>query len=315
MATTPEPDQPQPARRAVVCFVDDRPALIQQTHALYLSLIDSDAQDTDLVAMGPEAALDRLPAGVVKVPQQPAADHPLWKSYRYINSIACMNGEGAGLLNAYTHVLRTDVDTFIMPGWNDFHPETFVWGEGAYSNSNDIRSRLLAISKAFGLTYRGYVNVGSTWYGPTAEVRRVAAVSEMIARHIFTEHFPDGEGAWPDWYQGVTTMYSGDIAVNHCIAEGSRSPVLDSWSTSQASVDQAVHVHCWHTDAMFSKHWFMSGRYDQIDLESIDTSIVANYCLDTSFRSVERLRQRDEQLMVERAPFGITPAGLPHRSG
>ena len=35
-----------------------------------------------------------------KVPQQPVADDPSWLGYRYINSLACLNGPGASMLDS-----------------------------------------------------------------------------------------------------------------------------------------------------------------------------------------------------------------------
>lgn len=284
-------------RRAITCFVDDNRHIIQQTLALRRSWIDHAGPDTDMVVMGPAHVLDRLPDDLVKIPQRTATDDPVWRDYRYVNSIACMNGAGSDRLDAYSHLLRTDVDTFILPGWNDFYPETFVWGTGGYSNNDEVRQRIRSISAEDGLAHYDITNVGSTWYGPTKLVRQVSAFSEMLTKHILTTFFSKDEGKWPGWYAGVALLYAGEIAINHCVSNGHRSDQLDRGSTSREPISDFVHIHCWHTDDRFSKHRFMSGQYLDIDISQLDLGLVADYCLMTSLRSLSDLPE-----------LGITPA-------
>ena len=280
-------------RRAIVCFVDDKPHLVQQALALRHSWLHVQSPDTDLVVMGPPNALDRFPDDVVKVAQRPVDEDPAWRGYSYVNSIACMNGDGAELLDRYTHVLRTDVDTFITPAWNDFHPTAFTCGTGAYSNDEIVRQRIGEIAARYGLVHRGVTNVGSTWYGRTDVVRRTSAFAEMLAKHILSYYFSSDEGAWPSWYRGVTLLYAGEIAVNHCAPDVKLSPQLDAVSTTRESVSRCAHIHCWHTDDRFSKHRFMDGSYTLDDARDLDLDVVSDYCMAMSFRSLGDLAPRN----------------------
>ena len=273
-------------RRAIVCFVDDKPHLIQQALALRHSWLHVSSPDTDLVVMGPAQALARFPDDVVKVPQQPADADPVWNGYPYVNSIACMNGDGAEVLDRYTHLLRTDVDTFITPAWNEFHPAGFTCGMGGYSNDDNVRQHLREIAARYGLVHHGLSNVGSTWYGPTEVVRRASAFAEMLTKHILTHYFATGEGEWPGWYRGVTLLYAGEIAVNHCAPDAKISALLDAGSTSREPVSRSAHIHCWHTDDRFSKHAFMCGRYTLEDARDLDLGVVSDYCMAMSFRAL-----------------------------
>ena len=288
-------------RRAIVCFVDDKPHLVQQALALRHSWLHAQSPDTDLVVMGPAAALARIPDDVVKIRQRPAAEDAVWRGYVYANSIACMNGEGAEQLDRYTHLLRTDVDTFVTPAWNDFRPTGFTCGNGAYSNDDDVRQRIRSIAEQYGLVHRGLTNVGSTWYGPTHVVRRASAYAEMLTKHILTQHFADDEGEWPGWYRGVALLYAGEIAVNHCAQDAQRSALLDSLSTSPEPTSHSVHIHCWHTDDKFSKHCFTAGRYTQADARDLDLDVVRDYCMAMSFRSLRDL----ESVGTERAALRV----------
>src|SRR5829696_3126691 len=181
-------------RRAIVCFVEDQPHLIQQLLALHLSWLNTDSPDTDLVVMGPEAVLARLPEDLVKIAQQPAADDPVWGGHRHINAIACLNGAGAEQLDRYSHLLRTDVDTFLTPAWNAFYPAAFTVGIGAYANTEEVQQRIQALAATYGLGYHGITNVGTSWYGPTAVVRRAAAFTELLSKYLLTEDFREDAG-------------------------------------------------------------------------------------------------------------------------
>jgi hypothetical protein len=57
----------------VVCFVEDRPGLVQQAFWLRRSWVLAASADTDLVMFGPPDALDQLPDDVVKIVQRPVA--------------------------------------------------------------------------------------------------------------------------------------------------------------------------------------------------------------------------------------------------
>jgi hypothetical protein len=278
-----------PTRRAIVCFVEDKPHLIQQLLALHLSWLNVDSPDTDLVVMGPDNVLVRLPDDLVKIVQQPAADDPVWHDYRYINGFACLNGAEAEQLDRYSHLLRTDLDTFITPAWNQFSPTAFTFGGGAYANDEDVRQRIRELAAEYGLVHHGISDIGSTWYGPTAVVRRTAAFTELLTRHLLTHQFARDAGQWPGWYRGVAVRYAGEVAVNHCAPGAERSDLLDASSTSGERVARYAHIHCWHTDQLFSKHIFMQGGYAQDSARDLDVSIVKNYCLALSMLAADEL--------------------------
>jgi hypothetical protein len=274
--------------RAIVCFVEDRPHLIQQLLALRLSWEFTQSLDTDLVVMGPEEVLARLPDDLVKVPQQASADSPVWRGYRYINPFAALNDAGAEQLDRYSHLLRTDVDTFITPAWNVFFPSTFTVGTSTYAN-DDVPQRVQALADEYGLNHRGLTNIHTTWYGPTAVVRRAAALTELLTKRLVTDHFRNDEGRWPGWYRGVAVRYAAEIAVNHCAPDVQRSELLDASSTSSEAITRYPHIHCWHTDEKFSKHAFMAGRYTREDALNLDMTSIRDYCLALSFQSIEAL--------------------------
>jgi len=109
----------------------------------------------------------------------------------------------------------------------------------------------------------------------------------MLARRLLTHEFAADAGAWPGWYRGVATKYADEIAVNHCAPDAHRSDLLDASSTSSEPISDFPHIHCWHTEDKFSKHWFMAGRYTQDDAQGVDVGVIRDYCMAMSFRSLD----------------------------
>jgi len=279
-----------PKKRAVVCFVEENDHLIQQMLALRRSWLHVDCPDSDLVVFGPRPVLARLPDDLVKIPQRPVADDPEWGGYRYANGMAYLNGPEAHRLDDYDHILHTDVDTFLAPGWKSFHPDGFTCGTGGYVNDQETRDKLQAVAAEFGLTHRGFSNAGPTWYGPPVLLRRTAAMAEMLTRYILSRHFRERPFTWPGWYWGVALLYGSEIAINHCIPNPQRTDLLDMVSTSAARATRdCVHIHCWHTDLDFSKHRFMAGGYRDTDPAALDLDVVPQYALAMSLASLADL--------------------------
>lgn len=234
--------------------------------------------------------MQTLPDNLVKIPQRPATADPVWRGYGYVNSIACLNGAGAEQLDAYDFILRSDVDCFLTPSWNEFYPSAFTCGRGAYSNNDDVRSRIRALAAEYGLNHYGITNVGSTRYGATADIRRACAFSEMLTKRLLNQEFFKDEGGWPGWYRGVALLYASEIAVNHCAPDAHGSHLLDARSTDRVPIENYAHIHCWHTDANFSKHRFMNGQYTHEDTENLDLSLVPDFCMALSFQSLDDLQ-------------------------
>ena len=97
-----------------------------------------------------------------------------------------------------------------------------------------------------------------------------------------------GTAAWgEDDRWDVALRYAGEIAVNHCAPDAQRSGQLDALSTSDEPITRYAHIHCAHTDELFSKHAFMDGCYTRQDVHHEPVQTIRNYCLTLSLRSVE----------------------------
>ncbi|MGG3467660.1 hypothetical protein ABES02_09285 [Neobacillus pocheonensis] len=91
-----------------------------------------------------------------------------------------------------------------------------------------------------------------------------------------------------DGYKGVASMYGCEIAANHFVEQikidGAR---LDYGSASSESIDNHPHIHCWHTDNMFSKFQFTAGNYDHLSKDHLNVNTIKDYCLYIALKSKE----------------------------
>jgi len=273
-------------KRAVVVFVEDKRPLKLQFKCLYTSYKYINSTDTDLVVFGTKSALKWVPNDCIKVNYEILKKPPAFLNYRFINSISCVIGKEADFLDNYDLILRTDADTFLTPAWNSFYPQVYTVGQGGYANDKEVKENLNQVADHFGLRHQGIHNLGATHYGSAKLVRKVCDLAVSIAKYLLTEEFKDDEGAWPGWYKGVTTMYSCELAINHLVDEFKiAGDKLDYGSAASDSITKHPHIHCWHTNNMFSKFEFEAGNYDQLSTKNLDIDQVNNYCLYIALKS------------------------------
>ena len=273
-------------KRAVVVYLECKRSLMMQFACLYTSFKFVNPKDTDLVVFGTKEAHALIPNDCIKVEYNPLSEPKKWLEHRYINSISCFVGEAADFLDSYDYILKSDVDTFLTPSFKSYFPENYCVGKGGYVYTDEVKQRIKHIAKRFNLRHQGIHNIGSTQYGRPQLLKKVCALSVMVANHIMFEEFKDGPGDWPGWYQGVTLMYSGEIAVNHFIENICLDiEKLDYDSTSSNSIFEHPHIHCWHNDNMFSKFKFVEGSYDKLDITNIKLDKIKDYCLYIALKS------------------------------
>ncbi|RUL48673.1 DUF7164 domain-containing protein [Lysinibacillus antri] len=275
-------------RRAIVVFVEDKRDLIVQFMCLYTSLKFINNKDTDIVVFGTEEALEKIPDDCLKYTFVPPSKPEEFNNYPYINSLCCLLGNEADVLDKYDFILRSDVDTFLTPSWNEFFPEKYTVGKGAYVFTDEVKEKITSISNQLKLNHRGLHNLGSTHYGKPNQIRSVCKLAVEVAEHLLTTEFRYTEGEWPGWYRGVTTMYSCEIAMNHLVSDIKvEAGKLDFDSTSQNFTTGHPHIHCWHTDELFSKFQFSDGNYDHIQRNQLKIEYVRDYCLYIALLSKE----------------------------
>ncbi|PLS05311.1 DUF7164 domain-containing protein [Neobacillus cucumis] len=267
-------------KRAVVVFLENKRPLLLQFSWLYTSLKYIKSKDTDLVVFGTDDALEKVPDDCIKIPCPIATEPPEFVKYFRINSNYYYTKPEVSILNQYDYIFKTDADTFLTPAWNSFYPEQYTTGKGGYVNSMEVRQHLKRITELHGLKHQGIHNIGATHYGKPEDVIKVSQTAVEIAKYLLTVEFKDDPGKWPGWYGGVANMYSNEIAVNGHIESFTIDRLnIDFPSTSPETTDRHVHIHCYHTNHIFSKFAMEKGKYNDINPNDLDLNIVRDYCL------------------------------------
>jgi hypothetical protein len=172
------------------------------------------------------------------------------------------------LLLNYQRILRSDGDVFVTPilrWWRPIAP--VVAGRAGYGHPY-ANLRLREVSWKLGLRHQEVHNIGSTWFIEPALLLRCTTLLLAVAQHLLEHEYGAPEPiSWPQWWPGVTSMYAGEIALNHFVdaADIHRVPhLLDVPSSSITDMIHRVpHLHCWQSDEPFSKYMYLNGRYDE----------------------------------------------------
>lgn len=268
---------------AIIVFIPNQEHLIQQFFGLYYSVMLHPAlrKETDFI-IGCSVEITGMfdLENCVAVHSKEISQRAEFKfpysdnEYGYINSWSHFTDQKSiDVILNYPYALRIDVDTFLSPEILsiDLKDNEVLVGKGGYIGGDETINNLLRLSKRLGLNHRGIHNIGSTWLSHSHIMIRVGKASLECAGYIIKNEFPEDEGEWPRWYAGVTSLYAGEVALNHSPYEITQTSKLDSQSTSPDSVRDVFSIHSWHTDNFYSKFAFMAGKYSDrshsVDME------------------------------------------------
>jgi hypothetical protein len=256
----------------IVTYVPNKRHLINQFRGLYYSVVHKTDlyKKFDFLVAGPPEIRNMIPKEhcvFVEVEDLSLSKHFRYRysgqPYGYVNSfIPFVNLECIKVILQYEYSLRLDVDTFLCPGIAGIEcgSDEVITGNGGYA-SETARVKLAKIMQKLDLTDQNIHNIGSTWFCPSRHAIKLGSRTVEYVKYFLDNHFSEHEGKWPQWYGGVILLYSGHVAVNSSDLKITKTNKLDFFSTSQDYATKYYTLHCWHTDHFFSKHWYMSNRY------------------------------------------------------
>ena len=225
--------------------------------------------------------------------------------------------------DAYDVLMRSDLDTFLTPGFSDWRLDkdvAMVTGRGGYGSTNSNKHLNWIAEKKLGLVDSGRRNLGSTWYGSSSVMKETAKLTLAVMSWLDTQEFSEyekgnnGVDGWPYWHWPVILLYGGHIALNQ-IPEGR----LQEYHEGFVEMDKATsvnspmtvstkHLHCFHGEEFFSKFKFYDGRYTDLDLsefEAMETpqAYAAVIALSSARLSIQEivLFSKDKEAMVSGA--------------
>lgn len=322
-----KPPQHQLVTRAVAVFVDNEPHFVLQTRALYASWIAVRVErlPIDLLLFISDAETqfgddlectrdyhghnDRNDCYIVLIDNESAqrqATADARARYGFLKSVDFLYCDEAHFLLKYDYVLKTDCDTFLTPAFARFTPSLFQVGRAGYAGQYDTQQLLAEWATRLGYRHYGVHNLGASWFGESALVVEAAQLATEITVRLLDEAFkPEAVSnqGWPRWWKGVASLYGQELAINALIPEAEVNEQMDFPSNEPGKVQHVHHIHCWHTDHLFSKFAFADGWYDWYNISGWDTSDVRVWSLSMALRAKGKV------------PFGATIATYPYPIG
>ena len=270
---------------------------LEQFLGLYYSVVHKTDlhKHFDFLVTGPVDVLTQIPPEHCKfVPLEDLSKRPEFrysysnKPYAYVNSFApFVDDKCADIIRQYKYALRVDVDTFLCPAIGHLKPRSglLAVGKAGYASAT-AREKLPEIQAKLGLSNRGVVNVGSTWYGASNLIIDAGSATVDYTKHFLAEEFPE-EGSWPQWYAGVILLYAAHLAVNDLSEDRVPNILQTDMFDFRSSLDKSVAladwnaftIHCWHSSDYFSKFNYSKTRY--LEVGDVSDSLKAcDYSLD-----------------------------------
>ncbi len=269
---------------AIAVYIDNNENIKTEFGWLYNSwLLSGSWRTSRIVAFyNPSINLDDLPKDndIEYVPVSPLTEREVeWKDYPFINSVWCLTTPEAAIIAEYKYVLKTDCDCFLTPFFPNLRPRLATFGAGMFAGEHEVTIRLIGIAKKWGIS-PVFNNIGSSFMAYTSVALQFMQTTMEYCRKLKAEEFKDGYGEWPGWYQGVLTMYAGQLAAWSVFNYGMNIGGLDVHCIAREPMSpQDFHIHAWHTNGYFSKHKWREGAYRHLDMNALDKTNIADYCL------------------------------------
>ncbi len=274
----------------IACYIDNTTDMLTEFGWLVKSWLYSGSWFTsDIVAFHhPNILPPALPRerGVTYVPLSPFVEkHPEWSDYPFINSIGFMSEPEAGILANYKYILKTDCDCFLTPYFPTLRPRLTTFGAGQYTRVPSVTVRLAQVAEKWKIEPI-FTNIGSTVMGFSNRVLMYSQIHLEYCRKLRTEEFTEEElkreglGEWPGWYKGVLSMYAGQLAAQAYFGMAMNIGGLDCHCMSHDPISPSdYHIHAWHSYEHFSKLNWRKGKYRGYDMDNLDITRIADYCL------------------------------------
>ncbi len=266
---------------AIVVYLDDNINLVREFNWLYRSWVLSGSQKvSDLVAFyNPKMTVSHQ-VDITYIPFQPLTERDAsWANYPFINSIWHLTQPEADILKKYKYVLRTDTDCFLTPHFLNLRPRLATFGVGMYAQMPEVVIKLAQIADKWKIL-PSFNNVGSTMMAHSSVVLDYSKLHFEYCEKLRQDEFKNGHGEWPRWFFGVLSMYAGNLAANAFFGMNMALGGLDIHCMAKEPMCPTdYHIHAWHTYDDFSKFKWRNGEYKDCNLDILDKSIIANYCL------------------------------------
>ena len=272
---------------AITAFVDNAIHFADETNLMTLSGKNLDERFTFVIFAHPEI-LNKIKKrhNVLVYPHLPPK-YKYYDDYAYAKALEFVK-TNEHILNEYTHLIKTDSDVFFTTNLNNYiFDDKISFGEGGYSTTDLCVEQTYEVAKMFGYPqYKRLFQAGPTFLGPTKDIIKLMALSDILCKEVFYYLCPNGKydptGIWGiSLYGGTSVLIATEIVLSSIFNEEKLIFIpgaFDADSTSTKNLEGIYHIHCWHTDNVYSKFSARNGKYNETTSANDDT--VARYCLD-----------------------------------
>lgn len=236
--------------------------------------------------------------GLVIIPQVPMQSlNSFWKDYKFVNSFGMFRDNVLEKFSDYTHLLKTDCDVFLSPGFKYHSPETYIQiGHGQHVHHSldnklidDIQNKLNSVRDLFKLKDRRLRNVGASFMSDTNRVISVTRAHFTITEHLLKHGWKEGDmGNWPGWYKGVASMYAIELAVNHyCAPLNIQQNRIDMYCGPAQIQLSDLKYHAWQQNQQdFDKmQWFIEKEIKKLKNGPERDGLIKKYLRESKFCS------------------------------
>ena len=292
---------------AITAFVDNAIHFANETNQMTLSGKNLDKRFTFVIFAHPGIASKIKKRHNVLVYEYLPSKDKYYEEYAYAKSLEFVKSNEY-ILNEYTHLLKTDTDVFFTTNMNNYiFDDKISFGEGAYSTTEKCIEQTYEVAKIFGYPqYKRIFQVGPTLLGPTKDIIKLMALSDVLCKEIFYYLCPSGKydptGIWGvSLYGGTSGMIATEIVLSSIFNKDRMKFIPGSFDgdcTSNKSLEGIYHIHSWHTDSLYSKFKAQRGEYDNETF--LNNNTIAGYCLDVF---LENKNDKAKSIFVQIASY------------
>lgn len=207
----------------------------------------------------------------------------------------CFYWENQEKFQQFDFVIKTDTDVFFTPWINQysFSSETVYVGLGHYDHGQDTERDITQMARKYGYSnFKRISDMHSTIASSPQNMYKIMKLSDSLTKKLYYG-LPDkgewgksifrgdrGETPGSGNNSGICTMYAAEIVITSLFNKKNIvvTDAIDAFTPDRKSVAEAIHIHQYHHDVIYSKHQAMYGHYSNFRIiGEMDT--IPEFCL------------------------------------
>lgn len=212
-----------------------------------------------------------------------APNEPYYQIDQKFAKSLCFYWENHNKFEQFDFVIKTDTDVFFTPWINQyaFDCENVYAGLGHYDHGTSTAEDITRMAQKYGYSnFNRISGMHSTIASNPRNMYKIMKLSDSLAKRLYYGLPTAGEwgksifrgerGEEPGTgnNSGICTMYSAEIVITALFDKKNIvvTDAIDAFSPEGKHVANAIHIHQYHHDYIYSKHQAMLGHYLNFDI-------------------------------------------------